>query len=170
MIQALVHLNARLRPDDRGEWFEDPLEEVLGAQKVGEITGGGTLQAESGEIQSCNIELELRDSSANLIDWLVAGLEQLGAPKGSTLTLTESGIERSFGQDEGMAIYLNGKDLGVDVYASCDINVVISECEDRLGDDGRQMSYWEGPQETALYFYGASFATTKALVDPFLAE
>jgi hypothetical protein len=67
-----------------------------------------------------------------------------------------------------MAIYLDGTDLGTDVYSSCDINVVISECEELLGEHGRQLSYWEGPEETALYFYGSSFAQMKAKVSPFL--
>lgn len=169
MIHALVHINARLQPTDRGEWFEDPLDAVLREQSAGEVTGGGTLQADNGEIQSCDIEVELRDSSTRLIDWLVTGLENLGAPRGSKLILAEAGVERPFGQAEGMAIYLNGTDLGADVYSSCDINVVVSECEERLGEDGRRLSHWEGSEETALYFYGASFAQMKAKVSPFLA-
>jgi hypothetical protein len=69
MIHVLVHLNARLQPLDRGEWFEEPLAAALREQNAGEVTGGGTLQDESGEIQSCDIEVELRDSSNDLIDW-----------------------------------------------------------------------------------------------------
>jgi len=38
-------------------------------------------------------------------------LEELGAPKGSTLRVAESGTVRAFGNAEGMAVYLNGTDL-----------------------------------------------------------
>ena len=170
MIHALVHLNARLQPMDRGEYFEDPLDEVLRESNTGEVTGGGTLQAENGEIQSCDIEVELRDSSTERIDRLVAGLEILGAHRGSKLILSEAGIERPFGRTEGMAIYLNGTELGSDVYSSCDINVVISECQERLGEHGRWLSHWTGAEETALYFYGASFHQMTERVSSFLAS
>jgi len=142
---------------------------VLRAQNIGEVSGAGTLQGADGEIESFDIDLELLDSSPSLLDWLVAGLEKLGAPKGSKLFIKETAVERPLGQAEGMAIYLNGTDLDPSVYSSCDLNLVISACEARLGGNGRRLSYWEGPKETALYFYGASFAQMKALVDPFLA-
>lgn len=54
-ITMVLHLNARLQPIHRGEIYEDPIDEVLHAYKIGEVTGGGTLQEASGEIKSCDV-------------------------------------------------------------------------------------------------------------------
>jgi hypothetical protein len=43
----------------RGEFFEDPLGEELQRASLGEVTGGGTMQNQNGEIASCDIEIEL---------------------------------------------------------------------------------------------------------------
>ena len=39
---VLARLNARAQPMDRGEVFEDPLDGVLQAAGIGNVTGGGT--------------------------------------------------------------------------------------------------------------------------------
>ena len=46
-------------PIDRGEIYEDPLDELLKAENIGEVSGGGTMQKKSGEIEYCDIEIEL---------------------------------------------------------------------------------------------------------------
>ncbi|RXG11448.1 hypothetical protein DSM03_11162 [Leeuwenhoekiella aestuarii] len=40
----LATLNDKIMPLDRGEIDEDPLEEFLKANGIGEVTGGGTMQ------------------------------------------------------------------------------------------------------------------------------
>ena len=49
-------LNDKIMPLDRGEIYEDPLEEFLKANGIGEVTGGGTMQLKSGELEYCDLK------------------------------------------------------------------------------------------------------------------
>ena len=71
-------------PIDRGEKYEDPLQEVLDAEALGEITGGGTMQEKSGKILFVGIDIELTDLERG-IPLIARKLHELGAPPGSTL-------------------------------------------------------------------------------------
>jgi len=51
---------------------------------------------------------------------------------------------------------LNGTDLPDSVYATADINELVAQLKESLGGAGAMHSYWQGPRETALYFYGPS--------------
>jgi hypothetical protein len=82
-------LNARLRPLDRGELYEDPLDEALRSAGLGEVTGGGTQLAATGEIDSCDLEIELAEISERTLETVRELLERLGAPNGSRLVVGE---------------------------------------------------------------------------------
>jgi hypothetical protein len=150
----IAQLNAKLMPFDRGQHFEDPLDEALRSKGFGEVSGGGTMQSASGEISYCDIEI---DAPLQCLPFIVETLEALGAPKGSILKRADSTPLQEFGKAEGMAVYLNGSDLPADVYQTCDVNFVMSQFDSLLGASGQVLSSWEGPAETALYIYGASF-------------
>ena len=60
---VIARLNARLQPLDRGSLYEDPLDAALQEAGIGRVTGGGTLMSEEGEIELCDIEVELADLS-----------------------------------------------------------------------------------------------------------
>jgi hypothetical protein len=166
----VVRLNAKLMPLDRGEYFEDPLDSALKARGLGEVTGGGTAQTSSGEIEYCDIEVLLPDASPDALDFIVGTLEYLGAPKGSKLTDADSATLRQLGKAEGIAIYLNGTDLPDEVYSSCDADFVRDEFGRLLGTEGRVLSLWSGPTETALYMYGTSFHEMRTRLGGFLGE
>lgn len=153
-----IRLNDRTQPIHRGERYEDPLDEVLQLRNMGRVTGGGTQLAATGEIAFCDIEVELHGSLHDALPVMKSEIERLGAPRGSALLLHEQQTVPC-GQLEGMAIYLDGHGLPEHVYRDCDVNIVVSELCQNLGDGGELHSYWEGATETALYFYGPSFAT-----------
>ena len=67
-------------------------------------------------------------------------------------------------------MYLNGTELPAEVYQTSDINYVIEKLNELLALSGQLYSWWEGPQDTALYFYGVSFAEMKEKMADFLAE
>ena len=71
---------------------------------------------------------------------------------------------------EGLAYYSNGADLPDEIYQTCDINYVIEQMEQAMEGIGRMYSYWEGSTDTALYFYGTSFAEMKEKIEPFIAS
>lgn len=52
-------------------------------------------------------------------------------------------------------VTLDGTTLPDEVYAENDINSLIGALMQELGDDAELQSWWEGPQNTSLYFYGA---------------
>lgn len=166
MYYLTLQLNARLRPLDRGELYEDPLLEILEEQSLGSIGGGGTALNPNREVAYCDIEISLNRKEDR--DKLVNILLDMGIPKGSLLRDEET--DYPLGTLEGLALYLNGTQLPDEVYQTCDINYVINQLIQILGPAGGFYSYWEGPQDTALYFYGPSFSEMKALMEPFLSS
>jgi hypothetical protein len=163
----IAQLNARLQPMHRGELFEDPLEEALQELGIGTITGGGTQLSDTGEVDYCDIEIEVTAFDEHTVHTIISLLERLGAPLGSKLKAGER--ELPFGVTEGMAIYLNGTDLPQEVYKEYDSNVVYSELERLISGCGEIYSYWQSPAETALYLYGNSFKELHDSVAEFLA-
>lgn len=157
----VVTVNARIQPMHRGEIYEDLLEEILSENSVGEVSGGGTLQFETGEIEYCDIEIQVNNPNEDTINIIKSSLEKIGVPKGSKITVeaTDSVIE--FGSLEGLAIYLNGTELETDVYENSDSNHVYSELDRLTEGTGKVYSYWQGPTETAFYMYGSSFSQMK---------
>ena len=156
---------------DRGDLYEDPLQETLDGTGVAEVSGGGTMQAANGEIDYCGIDLDIHDVD-RAVPLICATLETLGAPKGSSLCYEVDGrrFERPFGKLECLAIYFNGTDLPPQVYAESDINHVWAEIQRLIDGVGTIQSYWEGPTETALYLYGASAADMRERIAGFMAE
>ena len=158
-----IHLNARLQPRDRFP-MEDALNSILQREELGEVSGGGTLLMETGEIASCDIQVMVKSWEQELLEEI---LHCFGVPKGSALQY--DGGEMPIGNLEGMALYLNGADLPDEVYQTSDVNYVVERMEALMGEEGRMDSYWQGPAETALYFYGKSFARMKSLTTDFVA-
>lgn len=166
-VPVLARLNDRAQPLHRGDLFEDPLNEVLVREELGEVAGGGTQLGEDGEVEFCDIEIHLQDEEEATLRRVIAALEQLDAPKGSRLLL-EGGKEVPFGRTEGLAVYLNGTELPAHVYQECDVNRVVAEFHRLLENIGRLHSYWQGPTETAIYAYGRSFHEMEAALSEFL--
>jgi hypothetical protein len=165
---VIARLNARAQPLDRGEVFEDPLGDILQAAGMGQVTGGGTQLGEEGEIEFCDIEITVAEATDAVLGAIRRALEGLGAPKGSRLIWNDGASELEFGAFEGLAVYLNGTDLPDAVYEQSDLNVVYDELNKLVGDEGRVVSHWQGPSETALYLYGRSADIMLARIRPFL--
>lgn len=169
-VEVVAELNHLLMPLDRGARYEDPLQDALSADGLGKVVGGGTMQLQSGEIEYIDMQVALTDMTRG-IPFLVERLESFGAPKGSKIKVydREPPREIPFGKVEGVGIYLDGVSLPDEVYATSDVNVVIEELNSRLTGHGEMQSYWQGPRETALYFYGVSADEMKKRMSDFLA-
>lgn len=166
-LHVTVTLNARLQPEHRHELFEDPLDALLQAAEVGEITGGGTALSDDGEVEYGDIEVALHDTAG--VPKLIDLLEQLGAPKGSKVQGARDG-DRGFGVTEGLGIYLDGQNLPDEVYEQCDSNHVFEQLSERIDGLGEICSWWQGPTETALYMYGQSFEAMRDAIAGFVAS
>lgn len=166
-IAATVALNARYQPIDRGAYEEltDRFLKEKGWGRLGE--GGGTMLLPSGEPEKCDFDILI---APDKVDEVTAALDKVFfVPKGSALVIGDE--ERPIGQKEGLALYLNGTDLPLEVYQTSDVNAVIQSLEEHLGKErGRFLSYWQGPMETALYFYGPSYEAMKAALEEIIPQ
>lgn len=164
-----LQLNAKLQPLDRGD-LEDIIDEFLSEEDLGNTSGGGTLLSgnENNEIEYCDIEIELNDTS-EAVEKLLQKLEEIGIPKGSKLYNED--FSQEVGTLEGLGLYINGTDLPKEVYETTDINVVFDTVSDILKDILVITSYHEGNKDTALYFYlRGSFIDAKERIKDFVAS
>jgi hypothetical protein len=150
-----AQLNHLLMPLDRGDIYEEPLDEALKKSNLGEVDGGGTMQKKTGEIEFIDVEIILNNLEEG-IPFLLNKLEELGAPKSSILHIQDESKPKQieFGKKEGLAIYLDGIKLPKEVYENSDINDLIEKLNNSIINIGKMESYWQGETETALYFYG----------------
>lgn len=167
-VYATAQLNHLIMPLQRGERYEDPLDEALRKQEYGSTDEGGTMQLQSGEIAFIDVEIILTNLDEG-VPFVIKQLESFGAPKGSVLRVHDSEPPReiTFGKAEGIAIYLDGVNLPKEVYESSDVNVLIEELNKRLEGHGEIQGHWQGPTETALYFYGNDAEEMKRLIRDF---
>ena len=160
----IATLNDKIMPIDRGQIYEDPLDKILIENNYGEVSGGGTLQKKSGEIEYCDIEIKLNspEIDKNVINIIITKLEEFGAPKGSVLNIEKTKEKISFGRLEGMSIFLDGINLSKNVYEECDVNYIIAEVYRLTNTEHIIDRYWESSEKgTGLYFYGESFEKMK---------
>ncbi|MGD9956458.1 MAG: hypothetical protein AB7O74_07145 [Candidatus Nanopelagicales bacterium] len=161
-----VRINARLQPVHRGDRYEDPLAFLLEREFPGSaVTGGGTLVSGDGEPLSCAIDAHVVGDAEAIAAAVIELLEAQGAPRGSSLAIDHDDA-RFFGQNDGLALYLDGVGLPDEVYAANDINELLDRIHIALAGTGSLQSFWEGPTVTALYLYGPSVAAMgEALTD-----
>jgi hypothetical protein len=169
-VSAYARLNARLRPLDRGDRYEDPLQEALQKNGWAAVSGGGTMQGENGEIVYCGVDIDLFDVD-KAVPFICECLARHGAPRGSILQYQANGeaCEVPFGFLQGLAVYLNGTDLPAEVYRNCDVNHVYGEINRLLGSRGGIQSHWQGRSETALYLYGYAVDEMQGLIQPLMS-
>ncbi len=154
-----------IEPMDRGSRYEDPLQAELEKSQTGQVTGGGSLLSKLGEIEFVELEIELADLDESL-ELVTSALEKAGAPQGSVLML-EDKILREFGTQQCLAIYLDGTSLPDDVYANLDFEKVVNDIGSVAGPESYR-GFWQGPQETGLYFFGVSAEDMFTRVEPLL--
>ena len=107
-MELTLNLNSRLQPMHRHD-LEDALQEILEKINLGEVMGGGTLQnPQTGEIESCDIEIHLNDDKQDSINRLVELVNKIGIPKGSALLCMVPEFKIAVGTLEGLAYYGNG--------------------------------------------------------------
>lgn len=92
-----VKIPADLQPLERGELFEEPLQQALEREKLGTVTGGGSqLSDEDSEghrtIEFCGIDIDLYDPTKGLT-LLRVELIRLNAPPGTALLYELNGRE-----------------------------------------------------------------------------
>lgn len=165
-----VRLTARVEPMQRGELYEDPLDAFLRESPLdASVDGGGTMLSPDGEVQFCDIEIDVRgDDDDAVAAAVVSYLEAIGAPKGCSISDQDGRVVATFGTLDGLALYLNGTDLPDEVYANSDTNELVAAVDAALGETGRRIGDWHGPEETAIYLYGPNADAMRLRLQPLL--
>lgn len=155
---VVARIPEHIEPMERGARYEDPIQDALSIRMLGWVTGGGSQLTSAAEIGYVDVELAL----ANLDEALDVAqriLEDAGAPVGSLFLFEQDGVdvERPFGAQEGVAVYLDGTSLPEEIYAETDIDALMERLGTAADSAGGELrSAWNGPTETALYHYGPS--------------
>jgi hypothetical protein len=174
MPHVFARMYEHLLPIDRGSRYEDPLDAFLQKHQLGKLTGGGTQTRDGAPIFFVQVEADLENPRD--LDLIAGKLEECGAPVGSELYMPmEDGKPmetRVFGMMECVAVFIDGQTLLPNVYSESDVNLVIANLQsslekERLGD---LRSYWEGSEETALFFFGANAEAIATAFRPVLVK
>lgn len=167
---VVARIPEHIEPLDRGQRYEDPLNEALAGRGLGMLTGGGTHLSPESEIGYVDLEIALADLNGAL-DVVKQTLESRGAPVGSQLLFRRNDIDEEipFGVQEGVAIYLDGVSLPNEVYERTNIQEFVERVANAVASVGGEWrGSWNGPAETALYQFGPSAdAMLDALVPVF---
>jgi hypothetical protein len=162
---VLARFYEHIEPIDRGDRYEDPLNDVLESAAIGRVTGGGSQLNEDGRIDFVDIEIELIDLDAAL-HAVVEALERAGAPQGSEI-LQDGNVLREFGAAQCVAVYLDGVTLPAEVYADLDFDQLTADLDSAAGV-GSYRGHWQGPEETGLFFFGSNAEELFARIHPAL--
>ena len=160
----VIQINDKVSPLDRRNLYMLPLHDFLTDNNYGEISGGGILKEEPGEIIFCDIHVKFHkdEISTAVLNDIINFVEICGAPKGSKIIIEKTHQEIPFGKNEGIAIYFDGENdpekNNVD-FVQSEISKLTSTTQER---------HWKGNATTALYFYGKSFDTMKDGISDFM--
>jgi hypothetical protein len=167
---VIARLYEHIEPIDRGERYEDPLQARLDQHgNLGVVTGGGTQMNEFGGIIHADIEIEL----ANLdeaVRVVAETLEAAGAPQGSELIdAANSGVLTELGTQQCVAIFLDGVTLPDQVYEMLDFEAIVGDLGVAAGGTSYR-GFWQGAEETGLFFYGPDAEALFDRVEPVLGR
>jgi hypothetical protein len=164
---VLARVYEHIGPIDRGDRYEDPLDDVLSKAGIGRVTGGGSQLGAGGTIEYADIEIELADLGEGL-RVVASTLEAAGAPQGSELVDGADGrVLGTFGTQQCLAIFLDGATLPDEVYADLDFDAVVAEIGAAAGSESFRGA-WQGPEETGLFYFGPDADAMFARVEPVL--
>ncbi|GAA0819444.1 hypothetical protein GCM10009111_23440 [Colwellia asteriadis] len=162
-----VRINDKCEPLDRGDIYEDPLDEALQKESLGEVTGGGSQLNENYKIEYCELEVTITGELEKTKQFIINELNKIGIPKGSKLI--HDNVEIEFGNKEIMAVCFSNI-LADEVYEKNDINDVLEEFDELLGEDGEMANHTEIDDETIVYFKGTSFAKMQKAINEYFTS
>lgn len=121
----------------------------------------GSLQASEVKSDELSAETQMQTFHSHGIEDEIAGSELVEEASGRTIY---------FGHQEGLALYLNGRDLPQKVYQKYHLRQVYDQCEASLKGVGMVNSYWQGYAQTALYMYGDSYSEMVKRIAPVVSR
>jgi hypothetical protein len=80
----------------------------------------------------------------------------------------EGAVLQEFGTTQCLAIFLDGLSLPAGLHSALDFSDVVTRLGSAAGDDSYH-GYWQGPQETGLFFFGRDADEMFTRTEPVLA-
>jgi len=78
-------------------------------------------------------------------------------------------VIREFGEQQSVAVYLDGTTLPDEVYANLDFDDLVARLTEAAGPDSYH-GYWGGPEETGLFFFGRDAESTFSALETVLRQ
>jgi len=165
----IFEINDRIGPIDRFIAYIEPLENFLKEKNWGTVLNEGTFLSDNKEISGCDIHIELTHiaNSKEIISQITSLLEELGMPKGSTLTIRKTNERLAVGKMEGLGLYLN---KGYSLIPGLDVEKFAQDLHNNIGHTNLADRSWSSDKEDAVYFYNISFKDMEVKVKKYLAE
>lgn len=162
-LKVTVRIPARLQPAHRDDLIVKPISELMRhVSPRTRLAAKETVVTQHGEPVEAVLDWEVELSDAEHVVTRLLDLEA-GLPRGSTVEI--NGKAATFGELDGLAVYLNGTELADDVYAQADLQAIVEDLQQHLGRTGQLWSWWQGEAETALYFYGPDAAAIRSALE-----
>jgi len=162
-----VRINDRCKPVDRGDHYEDPLIDALNESQLGEVTGGATHFNEQRVIQFCDLDVLVSGDVEQAKLLIQRTLELNGVPLGSKIIHGETEI--LIGNYEVMEVRFDSE-LPDSIWEEHDINDVLAELEELIGDDGRRNSNAEIENEVVVFYGGADFSLMESKIRDYFSK
>ena len=157
-----IRLPLKIGPIERYEFWEEPLTEKLEAAGEGEVSGGGTMMDEAGDIQFSDLELALPDLSEARLDALQNAMTTIGAPKKTQFLNDDGETLREFGAVCVVGVGLDGSELPDSAYEDFDPDEFSDEIVAALGEGYSYGGSNMGDRYTFFYYHGADGAVIEA--------
>lgn len=155
---AEVHLPVRLGHRDAKRTFITPLSMQLAAAGIGTVTGFEEYQKDETEIAGLDVYLGLTDASRPALETVAGMLEQLRAPCGSSIRLSDiPGDPVLFGVTEGLELSI-GSDMTPDAETRKEL---AQTCRSAIEDHAVSRGWTRQADRTLFFFYGESFTEMK---------
>lgn len=174
--KVIIFLNARLNTNDCNQLKDVCFRFIQQENKTMELTQADVVSNDLGEPTGCEFHFTVDNLDDQHINFIIQIFTSTLAPKGSKISIFENSTndckQAFFGNQEGLAVYLNGTDLPNEVYKTHSALAVFKECDRILQaqNAGHVCSFWQGPTETALYMYGDNFTVLQESIEPFMTS
>ena len=153
-----VHLPVIMGHRDAEEIFVAPLKEQMAAAGMGTVMDTNVAMSEGEQVCGLTLYLGLTDASRGGLKTITLMLEQLAAPCGSSIRLSEGVSDPMlFGRAEGLELSLDRR-LTTSEKARRDFSKV---CHDALENLAVSRGWAQAQDRTMFYFYGNDLASMR---------
>lgn len=156
---AEVHLPVRLGHRDAKKLFVAPLQAQMAAAGVGGVHEASLRTRADGDVIGVDLFLGLKNCSGTTLKTVASMLEELSAPCGSSIRLTDApGTPLIFGRTEGLELSIENKTTP----NAETRRMLVETCRDAIEDISVNRGWAEKEGRTRFFFYSEDFSAMKS--------